>query len=218
MMLYKFLSADHALDDIQKHRLKISLFGTLNDPYDLMNIAYKDIDVGRAVQATKDRLGEKSGILCFSSDWKDPVIWTHYADTHQGICLGFDSGMTQPLQVWYSDYMIPERALTDALGDPVKLEKVVTKMLRTKFRSWMYEKEFRLWGSLDVMENGLYFCTFKPAELTLREVVLGMKCKTTIQDVTGVLQTSGYGSEVALFQATPSPTKFEMVPQVPPTR
>ena len=85
MLLYKFLAANHALDDTQKHRLKISLFGTLNDPYDLMSIAYTNIEVGRAVQATKDRPGEKSGILCFSSDWKDPVIWTHYADTHQGI-------------------------------------------------------------------------------------------------------------------------------------
>ena len=95
----------------------------------------------------------------------------------------------------------------------MKMQKVVTKMLRTKFRSWIYEKEFRLWGSLDVMEDGLYFCTFKPSELTLKEVVLGLKCKTTtIQEATEILATSGYGGEVSVFQAKLSPTKFEIVP------
>jgi hypothetical protein len=29
-------------------------------------------------------------MLCFSRDWHNPVQWSHYADKHRGICLGFD--------------------------------------------------------------------------------------------------------------------------------
>src|SRR5260370_7015469 len=30
------------------------------------------------------------GLICFSSSWKDPVIWAHYSDKHKGLCLGFE--------------------------------------------------------------------------------------------------------------------------------
>ena len=38
----------------------------------------------------KDKLDSENGILCFSEDWTDPVLWTHYGAKHRGICLGFD--------------------------------------------------------------------------------------------------------------------------------
>lgn len=29
-------------------------------------------------------------MLCFSRNWRNPVQWSHYADRHRGLCLGFD--------------------------------------------------------------------------------------------------------------------------------
>jgi len=40
---------------------------------------------------TKERLIGKLGLLCFSRNWHNPVLWSHYADKHRGICPGFDA-------------------------------------------------------------------------------------------------------------------------------
>src|SRR4051812_20082149 len=48
-------------------------------------------------KAAKKRLAEfktyydsRRGLVCFSRNWIDPVLWSHYAQRHRGLCLGFD--------------------------------------------------------------------------------------------------------------------------------
>jgi hypothetical protein len=43
------------------------------------------------------------GMLCFSSDWSDPVIWAHYSDKHRGVCLGFEIPDVYGTKVNYID-------------------------------------------------------------------------------------------------------------------
>ena len=44
------------------------------------------------------------GLLCFSRNWTHPLLWSHYASKHEGICLGFDLKRGSELQeVQYED-------------------------------------------------------------------------------------------------------------------
>jgi len=43
-----------------------------------------------ALDMTIGELNDIAGVMCFSSTWKNPVMWSHYADQHRGICLGFE--------------------------------------------------------------------------------------------------------------------------------
>jgi hypothetical protein len=43
------------------------------------------------------------GLLCFAGDWSEPVMWSHYAEKHTGICLGFDVSRSAVQQVSYQD-------------------------------------------------------------------------------------------------------------------
>ena len=35
-------------------------------------------------------------ILCFSRNWDNLLLWSHYGDRHMGVCLGFDIPAGEP--------------------------------------------------------------------------------------------------------------------------
>ena len=45
---------------------------------------------GRCFRAFKKEMEQSYGILCFCRTKRNPVLWSHYADKHKGMCLGFD--------------------------------------------------------------------------------------------------------------------------------
>ena len=45
--------------------------------------------------------------------------------------------------------------------------------LFTKFSSWCYEAECRVFAKLDTEEDGNYYADFEESQMTLREVILG---------------------------------------------
>jgi hypothetical protein len=105
MRAYKFLSCKFGLKTIRERRLKISEIRSLNDPFDLLPIDLSDPALREAVLDTRSEIGTNGGLLCFSRQWHNPVLWAHYADSHQGLCLGFDVPDDGP------------RAVTDCEGE-----------------------------------------------------------------------------------------------------
>jgi len=73
----------------------------LNDPFEFLGVDLSDPDFRRQIKATKKTLSESRGLLCFSKNWHNPVLWGHYADKHRGICLGFDMPEDLPTKVDY---------------------------------------------------------------------------------------------------------------------
>jgi hypothetical protein len=90
MQVFHFLNSEHGLDDIRRRRLKISLFSDLNDPFELLSIELSDKHRRQSFQAMKEQMSRTGEILCFSKRWSNAVQWSHYADRHRGICLGFE--------------------------------------------------------------------------------------------------------------------------------
>src|SRR5687767_14278862 len=90
MRVYHLSNAEFALSNIALRRIKISRFSDLNDPFELLGANLKDKNYREAFRLTRDELHNDKGLLCFSRSWGNPVLWSHYADKHRGICLGFD--------------------------------------------------------------------------------------------------------------------------------
>ena len=57
MRLYHFLKACHAIDDVEKSRIKISLWMDVNDPWELKPFDLSDARNLRAIAARQDWLG-----------------------------------------------------------------------------------------------------------------------------------------------------------------
>ena len=90
MKAYHFLPANYGLTNLQRRHLKVATIPELNDPFELLCLDLSDPELRRAMRAWKATIGRCFGLLCFSRTWRNPVQWSHYADRHRGVCLGFE--------------------------------------------------------------------------------------------------------------------------------
>jgi hypothetical protein len=78
MRAYKFLSGKYGLKSLSERRLRRTRINELNDPFELRPYDLTDPDLRWAFLDTRKRLAQEFGLLCFSADWCDPVIWAHF--------------------------------------------------------------------------------------------------------------------------------------------
>jgi len=99
-------------------------------------------------------------------------MWSHYADSHKGVCLTFDiekdlDFFSIPYKVDYlSDY-----PLINLFNVPEKKE--VQLVLATKSEEWAYEQEIRIVKNKDNMPQYRDAIAFNPKALT--EIKFGYK-------------------------------------------
>ena len=85
-------------------------------------------------------------VTCFSEKYDNLLMWSHYSDSHRGICLGFD------LQKLYQNFKKYYPALikvkyTDQLERIdyfIEKKKAIINWFRIKSDCWNYEKEVRI--------------------------------------------------------------------------
>jgi hypothetical protein len=175
--LYKFLPLQFAIADLALRRLKVARLADLNDPFEFYAARIHDRQTGETLPDVKSEVDSRTGLLCFSRDWQNPVLWSHYADRHRGMSLGFD---VRDEDVRLVDYTadrldLPERA------DGIVAEDIVDRLIVTKYEDWGYEQEARVLVPFDrlVHEGGVWFREFD-ARLVLREVRLGARCTLSL--------------------------------------
>ena len=159
MRVYHFTNAEFGLQDIRRRRLKIARISDLNDPFEFLQVASRDPKARGRYQYAKRGLNEYMGLLCFSETWRNPVQWSHYADRHRGICLGFDVLKSAGMQkVRYIEQRIPPNLRAMQAEGP-EAEAHMLDLLTLKFQHWAYEREHRLFVHLQDRdaETGLYF-------------------------------------------------------------
>lgn len=178
MQLYYFTKAEHALSNISLRRLKISTLDKLNDPFEWLGPACERSQDRMALRAMKKEMGEKSGLVCFSEDWTNPVHWSHYAEHHRGICLGFEVSEKFVTKVVYEE----ARTVIQDLGSLFKAGVpdhawLVREVICRKFKHWEYEQEWRAFVTLkpEERDNGNHFIDFNE-NLILNQVVVGPNC------------------------------------------
>ena len=103
MRVYHFVDDHYGLQDLREKHLKIALINELNDPFELMGVDLSNSEYRQAMENMKMDMSDKHGILCFSENWQSPVQWTHYANQHEGLCLGFDVPNEFLVKVKYCD-------------------------------------------------------------------------------------------------------------------
>jgi len=202
MMVYHYISACYGLEGIRKRRLKIARIMELNDPFEFLGVNLKDRKFRKAIRETKQELSKSKGILCFSKTWRNPVLWSHYADKHKGLCLSFEVENKLLGKVDYVDSRLPV---------PTELnEEFMKKLLFTKFRHWEYEQEYRVYVQLEEEEDGMYFAKYSN-ELRLKKVIVGSRSSVTRAELTNAL--GDLNNNVETFKARAGFQEFEVVKQ-----
>lgn len=204
--VYYMTSAEYAVSNIVFKRLKVARFSKLNDPFELLSLKSSDRGIRKRAIAFRDRFDRQNGVLCFSEDWTDPVLWSHYGDRHRGVCLGFDTRKAKLKPVSYQAKRLVKK-LEQEEFDP-DLEQL---LLVTKYESWSYEKEQRMLVPLSEADSeaDLHFLSFD-GDMELTEVILGPSCGINCARMREMVDERYPG--VVTFQARLAWNSFQFVP------
>ena len=181
--IYYFTPQKYALDNLKEKHLKVSRFSKCNDPFEIAAVNLKNETLRCEYLRWLDWMGKKNGMLCFCRTWRNPVMWSHYADNHKGVCYGFDVHPEKFIDVRYvSERLYPN--LTNENFLSYVGEAQMTELFATKFIHWSYEEEVRLLieFSEDVSDCQFQFHPFS-AGMKLKEVILGPKSEIKASEV-----------------------------------
>ena len=107
-----------------------------------------------------DELQSKLRVVCFTEDGDNPLMWSHYAYNHTGVCLTFapakDPNFEEALRpVEYLDELIEVKSMSD-----------FEKCFLVKLKAWSAKKEWRI-----VSEKS----KFPFSQEALVEIVFGLR-------------------------------------------
>ncbi|EHF4996297.1 DUF2971 domain-containing protein [Enterobacter hormaechei] len=149
--------------------------------------------------------GYSKGVLSLAEDCDCPLMWSHYADNHRGLCLGYTiptnaKDKIQPINYTSNSRDIKTSQILQMLnGDAnAKLEIEKAIFLR-KASPWQYEKEWRMISNIGKQNASLY----------LSDIIFGMRCKdTTIYTIMKSLQ--GRDLPITFWQMTEVHQQFTL--------
>lgn len=171
-----------------------------------------------------EKLPAMLGVLCLSRNSNQPLMWAHYADSHSGMMIEFDTAHSTFNRM---------RSATDELGylRPVSYSKVRPELTMqtmeednafevfalTKADQWSYEEEIRLIWPLTMADKtvdtptgpiGLLTC---PSSAVL-SVTLGCKAsEQTKSEVQRALRSQPGAEHIAIRKARLDETAFELI-------
>jgi hypothetical protein len=155
---------------IAENKLGVIAYNATNPDYqDAWDDPYRKLlsyELERELLLRYDR-----GVLSLGRRYNCPLMWSHYGDQHQGICVGYgipEGLQGQLFQVKYGGQRTVRASLVSAMlrGEAGAQSAVDEAVLLRKARDWSYEKEWRLLGSRGT----------KDSPLELVEVLFGMRC------------------------------------------
>ncbi|WCJ63830.1 DUF2971 domain-containing protein [Agrobacterium tumefaciens] len=208
MQLYYYTKLQYGLASVRDKRIKISLYDSLNDPFDFLGVATDSRDQRKELKAIRDELSAKSGIICLSETWKEPLMWGHYADSHKGVCLGFEVRAGNYEKI---DYRAARPKLSDfgkhsisELSDEDKAQ-----IACRKFNHWSYEREWRRivnLGTADFVDGNHYLDFDK--NTVLKTILFGSRSGIKKDKIAEIVK---HNPAVKIAITRPANTAFDIV-------
>lgn len=195
---YHFLSSKYAMHDLERKMIRVSTLNTLNDPFELLPyLRYGEKGEIKHYLEIRKEISKIYGLLCFSRTWREPLLWSHYADKHRGIALGFEINGFDIIDVDYDPN--PIRKQFDLTSDFYINKNKFLDLAKIKYKNWKYEEESRMLVKLDTCTkiDGCYFIGFGN-NLKVKEVRLGADFDYKANSVEYILKLSALypGAEV----------------------
>lgn len=229
-ILFKYRSFDKSsLELFINRELWFAKADTLNDPFEancsfsnVLKAVWEHYPLPNNLRVKYEDIIKESlhtlGICSFSKARKNQLMWSHYADEHRGICIGFKedylkkTGMNfYPINIVYQDdypfndiinrihYFEKEKILNglDSISGDILLS-----ILTTKYTSWKYERERRL-----IVKD---FGARKFEPLAVNSIALGLRMDERDKKTLRTLLSGPEWSHLKWFQSTKSPIKYSL--------
>ena len=184
------------------------------------------INIKQVAKSTNDQL-KNVGVCCFSKNNNNILMWSHYADSHKGICVEFEQDALFNEKIKFSDVKYHEsfpflklqyeldNMEEDCGGNFTPMDRVIAVfsdvILTTKYKAWKDEEEVRAiyTGNVDFKSNGGFI--FSP--VAIKNIFFG--CKTGAQDMAKIKQlfTGKEFSSIRFFQMQKAADEYLLQPE-----
>ncbi|MEW6177714.1 MAG: DUF2971 domain-containing protein [Pseudomonadota bacterium] len=210
MRVYHFLKEKYAIEALSKRRLKIARLNSLNDPFEYFHMETDNYLARVTLKERKNRANREYGLLCFSASYSSPVQWAHYAESHAGICLGFEVPDTSLIKIHYTEERTPGSEFKSSLD--LKGLEFIKHMLSKKHSHWKYEEEHRMLVrfSEKIMDDRLMFEPFSE-NLQVAEILLGARSKLSNKETKTILKLSNLRIPVSRVNLSENSYSMEKV-------
>lgn len=146
-----------------------------------------------------------SGVVSLAERAVCPLMWSHYGDQHNGLCIGYSAPADALPGLHVIRYggsrMVKASVVARMLdGDSAARTAVDGAVLLRKAMAWGYEKEWRLIGPRGV--NG--------SPLEMEEVVFGMRCTAAVKYAV-VKALEDRDRTVRFYEIREQPGRFTLV-------
>jgi hypothetical protein len=143
------------------------------------------------------------GALSLTAVPDNEVMWSHYAETHQGLVLGFNADDPFFLNVFEIKYQNerPKLDLAQLSSEHLKTKDRIQKFFGIKNQAWAYEQEYRLvevikvlrdTGTEDLRGIRVFVKQFSPS--IIQSIILGSRAaQQTYIDIYTLLKQEEFG-------------------------
>ena len=152
-----------------------------------------------------DEIKQGKGVFSLAGHWNSPLMWSHYADEHRGICIEYDKSVCDaPKEVDYQGARgIPVSEILSWVCEKsiTAKEKIERKYFYTKAGQWEYENEWRcLAGSQGRLS----------APFDIVGIYFGMRCEqSVVSSVVNLMRQSVL--EINFYGVSPATGYFELI-------
>ena len=143
-------------------------------------VRYVEIIKGKIIDAMESNLANY-GIFCLSHRWDSPLMWSHYADEHKGICVELTRRDDVPLDAFHPVIYKKSNPINASdIAEWVDLDsisafnRISSSVFYTKSPDWKYEKE---WRDIDT-KSGL-----KDRKFDITGVYFGCRCDESVRNL-----------------------------------
>jgi len=133
-----------------------------------------ELDVRQPFIDTLNFAKSRIGISCFSTLNKNLLMWSHYANKHKGVCIGFNFNIAPPLNLFQAK-VVYKKKFDKSVNFFANPDDFYSNWLLTKSIDWKYEKEVRL---VSLEKKGVYKIDSK----NIIEVFFGSKTSKLDQE------------------------------------
>ena len=165
MILYKYVGFDDALLTLENSTVAFSHLEDFNDPFECTTLGLYDhvISKKNSNDVIQQKFSRKYIISCFTKQPLNPLMWAHYADSHNGVVIAFDmdkAGLNDQDKFIITaengsiEYLSDEpknlhRCTVEFLNRVEKLNwheggEILKQALLRKMDFWKYEEEVRV--------------------------------------------------------------------------
>ena len=208
-ILYKYMSFESAEKVLMSNLIKVTPPNEFNDPFDILPGGYSG-DTKKAAESycttnpekfenklknrkfteLQNKFSKDFGIISLSENKNNILMWSHYADNHKGVVIGFKTEKFDkiPMKVEYKNERV-NIPLDDEKAHEYR--QAVLNTLKTKYKDWIYENEYRCLLELKncTENNGMYFMELKGS---ITKVVSGFNMNNINKDIIKLIVTNNF--------------------------